>query len=121
MAKPNALIIEDDKFIADIFSAALEEAGYDTTTVYEGNTALSMLEEISPEVITLDLHLPTTPGKDILKYIRESEHLKDTKVIIVTADSAQASYLNEQADLVLVKPVGFHQLRELANRLNPKK
>jgi DNA-binding response OmpR family regulator len=67
--------------------------------------------------VVLDLHLPGTAGTDILKRIRSDERLNQTRVIITTADARLAESLEEQADLILVKPVSFSQLRDMALRL----
>jgi DNA-binding response OmpR family regulator len=67
----------------------------------------------------LDIHLPKVSGKDILLYIRSNERLEDMRVIIVSADAALAESLRGEADLVLTKPISFHQLRELSARLRP--
>ena len=68
-------------------------------------------------MVVLDLHLPNVSGKDILKAIRNDTRLSKTRVIIVSADAFQSEYLSEEVDLVLIKPVGFNQLREMASRL----
>lgn len=62
----------------------------------------------------MDLHLPQVSGKDILTDIRANEHLTQTKVILATADPILAETLRPNADLVLIKPISFSQLRDLA-------
>jgi hypothetical protein len=52
-----------------------------------------------------------------LAYIRSCEQLSQTRVLIVSADVAAAEVLEDEADLVLLKPVSFLQLRDLAKRL----
>ncbi len=119
MRKPTALIIEDDLMSASIFSLALQEAQYDVTETHDGQEAEDYLSRNAPDVVILDLHLPKISGKDILAYIRTCDHLVDTQVVLISADALMTDYLSSQADLVLVKPIGFHQLRELTARLNP--
>jgi len=53
----------------------------------------------------------------ILKTIRADQRLSKTKVIITTADTISALALELEGDLVLIKPVSFNQLRDLAFRL----
>ena len=117
MALPLCLIIEDDSFAADIFRAALDDANYDTVVIRDGQEALEKLQELVPVLIVLDLRLPTIPGVRLLMYIRNSEHLNNTKVIVVSADATLTNYVREQADLVLVKPIGYNQLSEMASRM----
>jgi CheY-like chemotaxis protein len=69
--------------------------------------------------VVLDLHLPHLSGRDILDEIRHDERLTSTRVIVATADPRMAEILDEQADLVLIKPISFGQLRDLSARLKP--
>jgi two-component system cell cycle response regulator DivK len=112
-----ALIVEDETDLAIIFSKALQEAGFETQIVRAGDTALMWLSSTTPQIVVLDLHLPRVSGKEVLEQIRADERLTETKVIIATADPRMAETLQDQADLVLLKPIGFSQLRDLASRL----
>jgi CheY-like chemotaxis protein len=68
-------------------------------------------------VIILDLHLPHVSGGKILGVIRQTESLAQTQVIITTADATLAAALRQPSDLVLIKPISFLQLRDLAKQL----
>ena len=87
--------------------------------MYDGAVAQKRLEEIIPDLIVLDLHIPNVPGNILLKQIRADERLKETRVFLATADANMAEQLRDQAELVLLKPIGFAQLRELAERFRP--
>lgn len=117
--KPFALIIEDDQKIATVFANALETVGYETEIVRDGQLALTRLAVTIPSTVVLDLHLPNVSGRDILAQIRLDKRLSQTRVMIVTADALLAESLSEDADLVLLKPINFAQLRDLAARLRP--
>jgi DNA-binding response OmpR family regulator len=112
-----ALIVEDETDLAIIFSKALQEAGFETQIVRAGDTALMWLTSTTPQIVVLDLHLPRVSGEEVLEQIRADERLAATKVIIATADPRMAETLQDRADLVLLKPIGFSQLRDLAARL----
>ncbi|MBK9050624.1 MAG: response regulator [Chloroflexi bacterium] len=114
-----ALIVEDEKDLSDIFAEALQHADFATEVVRDGQLALNRLAEIVPALVLLDLHLPNVAGTDILKYIRQDERLTKTQVIVVTADARSAEFLRTDAELVLVKPVRFSQLRDLTARIRP--
>lgn len=117
MGKPLALIVEDSAEMALIFALALGEAGFETEIVGTGNAAQTRLVTAIPALVMLDLHLPGVDGADILRQIRADPRLVDTRVMLATADPHWATTLQDDADLVLVKPVGFFQLRDLAVRL----
>ena len=120
MTKPLALIIEDEEMLATIFEQALVMAEYDTEVIRDGREAESRLQaDPVPAVITLDLHLPHISGEDLLAQIRQDARFAQTKIIIATADARMGEYLDKKADLVLIKPIRFSQLRDLAARLRP--
>jgi len=117
LKQPAALIIEDDPHLANIFSKALQAAGFETEIVSDGAAALAKLTGVQPDMVVLDLHLPNVSGKDILLKIKNDHRLAQTKVILVTADALLAESLRTISDLILIKPIGFHQLRDQAKRL----
>ncbi len=114
---PIAMVIEDDEKLATIFSAALSEAGFTPHTVRSGDTALAELPFHHPRLVILDLNLPSVPGETILRAIRENPDLARTRVIVATADAERARLLEEEGDLVLIKPISYTQLRDLARRI----
>jgi CheY-like chemotaxis protein len=123
--KQFALIVEDDKDAATIFSAALQTGGFKTEIVQDGATALARLADTTPDVVVLDLHLPRVSGRDILRRIRTDERLGNMRVVIASADPREADLLEadlreaglREPDLVLIKPIGFSHLRDLSKRL----
>ena len=120
MATPFALIIEDHLATAEFFAAALSESGFETEIIKDGQDAISRLSEVVPDMIILDLSLPHVQGSEILKTVRSDERLADTRVIVATTHWQGAEEVEQEADLVILKPVGFEQLRDLASRFIPK-
>jgi DNA-binding response OmpR family regulator len=119
MDKPIALVVEDEYDISLIFARALQSAGYETEIVRSGDTAITWLKAATPDLVVLDLQLPKVPGVKILRYIRTDPRLEDTHVIIATAFSHLAAALQDEPDWVLIKPINFGQLRDLAQQFNP--
>ncbi len=117
MNNPLALIIEDDIPHANLFSEALQKAGFEIEVIRDGQVAISRLAEITPALVVLDLHLPHVSGADILKHIRADARLAKTRVVVASADPQMASMLRDKADLVLIKPISYFQLKELAVRM----
>ena len=117
MDNPLAFVIEDDESHAELYSEALQKAGFEVEVFPDGQEALSRLADAIPSLVVLDLHLPHVSGSDILNYIRSDTRLVKTRVVVASADPQMASFLREKADLVLIKPISYFQLRELAARL----
>ncbi len=116
---PLAYIVEDNIDTVTIFRSALELAGYEVEVALDGAVAQQRLAALVPALIILDLHIPNVSGDILLKQIRSEERLKDTRVFLATADANMAAHLRDQAELVLLKPIGFSQLRDLAERFRP--
>jgi DNA-binding response OmpR family regulator len=117
MPKNLALIIEDDIDLSEIFTRALQAAGFDVETIRDGKVAQERLGEVVPNVIVLDMHLPQVDGSTLLKQIQADERLSKVRIIIATADSLQAEFYRSMATIVMVKPISFSQLRDISKRL----
>ena len=118
--RPLALIIENDPKQATIFAGALHQADYRTELVFDGRTALDRLATITPAVVVLDLHLPQVSGVEILQRLRANQRFNQTRVLLATADIRLAEPLRPQADLVILKPINYGQLRDLVSRLHTR-
>jgi CheY-like chemotaxis protein len=116
MTKPLALIIEDNEDQNLVFTTALSQAGYTTESFVDGAAAMSRLTNVVPTMVILDLHVPGINGGWILREIRKDPRTAKAHVIIVSADAEFASKLQSEVDLVLLKPVSFTQLSQLAGR-----
>ena len=117
MTNKLAFVIEDDFDGSMVFAKAVEANGLEPEQIMTGSRALERLAESVPTLVMLDLHLPVVPGPDILKRIRADERLGETLVVVVTADPRMADLIREEADLVLLKPTPFSQVRDLVGRL----
>jgi DNA-binding response OmpR family regulator len=111
-----ALLIEDDEDLSEIFTNALQIAGYQVEAILDGKVAEERLTQIVPKIILLDMHLPHVNGATLLKQIHANDKLKKSRIIIATADSVQAEFYRNMASIVLVKPISFSQLRDLTAR-----
>jgi CheY-like chemotaxis protein len=108
-----ALVVEDHADSAIIFSEAVKRAGFDVETIRDGQAALERLAAVVPDIVVLDLNLPFVSGMDVLQQIRSDPRLTETRVVVVTAHDEMANSIQDQADLVLIKPVTFSQIRKL--------
>lgn len=113
---PYALVVEDDPRVADLFQRALEDAGYQAEIMDNGHKAQAHLIFTTPDLVLLDLHLPSLDGAILLRQIRSQERLQHTRVVMITGDKDQAALHAGEADGVLVKPVGYEAVRKLAEQ-----
>lgn len=118
-SKPLAFIIDDNRDVVELFANSLQAADFETEIFVEGGAALERLQDETPSVVVLDLQLPDVSGIEILETIRTDDRLKNSRVIVVTGEQQMSKSIGRMADLVLLKPISFGQLRDLARRLRP--
>ncbi|KZN64768.1 hypothetical protein N473_13325 [Pseudoalteromonas luteoviolacea CPMOR-1] len=78
MIKQKVLIIEDEEKLAIILGKYIEQAGYEFEIVMDGADALSKVRTFAPDIILLDLMLPSVDGIEICTQVR-----KDSAVPII--------------------------------------
>ncbi|MBZ0287079.1 MAG: response regulator [Anaerolineae bacterium] len=110
-------MIEDDFDASAIFATALEVENMTCEIIHSGDQAIERIQQVVPKLILLDLHLPHIDGTKILDEIRNDPRLESVLVIVTTADARMAETIETKADLVLLKPVTFRQIRDLSQRL----
>lgn len=104
MAK--VLLVEDDNNLREIYEARLTAEGYDIVTAQNGEEALSVAKQQKPDLVISDVMMPRISGFEMLDILRNTDELKNTKVIMLTAlgqteDRGRADNLG--ADKYLVK------------------
>jgi putative two-component system response regulator len=109
------MIVDDDRFSADVISAHLHEDGYtDIFTVDDATCALQTARARHPDVILLDLHMPHVGGLEVLSGLRADENLTIVPVVILTAETEHDTKLRALelgATDFLQKPIHGGELR----------
>ncbi len=78
------LIIEDDSFFADILKNKLENQGCQVEVAPDGLEGFNKIEKEKPDLILLDILLPSMNGYEILEKKKEKESIKDIPVIVIS-------------------------------------
>jgi CheY-like chemotaxis protein len=112
--KPDAcrsiLIVEDDPSIRECLSELLLAEGYPVVLAADGAEALEKLATISrPTLVLLDLMMPRMDGWQVLKIMREQDHLAPVPVIITSATADARTGLHG-ANEIIKKPYDFNAL-----------
>ena len=84
--QPSILLIEDEKFISELYTRALERAGFSVTSEMDGEKALFEAVNNNYDVILLDIMLPTMNGVDLLYKMKDRnvQPPMRSKIIITT-------------------------------------
>jgi len=107
------LVVDDDREIARLVRAYLEQSGYQVLVAYDGETALRMLRHERPDLMVLDLMLPDRNGQDVTRVVRNDTALAALPIIMLTArveDYDKIVGLELGADDYVTKPFNPHEL-----------
>jgi DNA-binding response OmpR family regulator len=102
------LCIEDEHFIGELYTRALEKAGYKVTVVIDGEQGLAEAKTNVYDIILLDIMVPSITGIEILKRLRDPAETPSlrSKIVITTnleQDEAGRAEIESQADGYIVK------------------
>lgn len=108
MAINTILIVEDDRFIGEMYVRSLKKAGYSVDWMVDGNDGLVAARNKEYDLILLDVMLPERRGNDILKALRggKEDLIPHSKVVVLTnfeQDDESRTEMEKQADGYLIK------------------
>jgi DNA-binding response OmpR family regulator len=105
-----ALIVDDDRVLADVLAFTLRREGFQITLAYDGEAALERWAEEQPDLIVLDVNMPRLDGFAVCRRIREEA---DTPIILLTVRGEEDDIvhgLKLGADDYITKPFSPRQL-----------
>jgi DNA-binding response OmpR family regulator len=108
--KPCILNIEDDHDIAHVVLTLLERAGYRVVSVADGREGLRRFHEERPDLVILDLGLPTLDGWTLIERVRDMSSAPILVLTALDAESDKVRGLRAGADDYLTKPFGNSEL-----------
>lgn len=118
------LIAEDNAVNRELLRELLEARGYAVVEACDGEDALTVIEQMQPDILLLDIGMPKLDGFAVIRKIRENPRLAPLPVLAVTAYAMQGDrerILNAGFDGYLSKPVTSRSLGEEIDRLLNKK
>lgn len=127
MTTIKVLIVEDYAPLADTLEYQLKRAGYDVSRASDGREAVSLAKLTLPDVIILDVDLPSLSGIEVCRLLRNDHSTKDTLILMLSAmgeESDQLVGFAIGADDYVVKPVESYKvllqrLKALIRRREP--
>ena len=102
---PTVLVVEDSEVIRRVMSLILEGEGYRVVATDRGQDVLALAQHERPVAVTLDLNLPDSDGRDVLRQLKGDRHTTEIPVIVVSAFAeALSADDRRRADDVIAKP-----------------
>ena len=114
------LVVDDLADNVAVMSLHLQDAGYRVVTASNGEEAISVATQTLPNLILMDISMPTLDGLGATRRIRENEALRDVPVVAVTAfgtEGFQRAAYDVGVSGYLTKPIDFERMQQLVARL----
>lgn len=111
------MIVDDEPGVVKMIRYLLEKNSYLVVSATEGEEGLKLIQEEKPDLILMDIMMPTLDGNEVMKRLKGSEATKDIPIIMLSAlgqEGDVAKSLELGAIDYVVKP--FHP-QELLDRL----
>jgi DNA-binding response OmpR family regulator len=107
------LIADDEPSIVAALEYLLQQGGYEVLIARNGDEALDLLEQRTPDLVLLDVMMPRKSGYEICSRIRDQAEWRHIKVIMLSAKGRDAEVnrgLAIGADLYVTKPFSTREL-----------
>jgi two-component system phosphate regulon response regulator PhoB len=107
MARPRILIIEDERGLTEVLKYNLEREGYETVVAHDGQEGLRKAQMQLPDLVILDLMLPTLDGLEVCRELRAGERTRNVPILMLTAKAEETDQVvgfSMGADDYVTKP-----------------
>jgi CheY-like chemotaxis protein len=113
MAGEIVLVVDDNPINLKLARVALAVEGYDVRTAEDAEEALTMLEQVRPDLILMDLQMPTMDGLELTTHLKLDPATRDILILAVTAFAMKGDYekaLDAGCDGYMTKPIDTRTL-----------
>lgn len=114
------LIADDELRLRKVVTLHLKKSGFEVTEANNGQQAVDIVADVSPDIIVLDIMMPEMDGLTACVKIREMSQFKDTPIILLTAKSSADDVKagkNAGATEYITKPFSPKLLIETINNI----
>lgn len=114
------LVIDDEPDVLLLCRVNFEFAGHEVLEASDGERGMELATSARPDLIVLDIMLPTRDGLSVLRELREKPETRDTPVVLLTAKAQEDDQLrgwNAGAAEYVTKPFSPLALTETVERV----
>jgi CheY-like chemotaxis protein len=114
------LVVDDSADNVAVISLDLQQQGYRIVTASNGEDAVTVATQTMPNLILMDINLPTLDGLGATRRIRETDGLREVPIIAITAvgtEGFQRAAYDAGVSGYLTKPIDFDRMHQLVARL----
>src|ERR1051325_5693935 len=107
------LVVDDERDIVELVRYNLTQAGYRVVSAMDGRQAVDMARRERPDLVVLDLMLPTLPGAEVARILKQDEKTRTIPILMLTARGEEVDRVvgfELGADDYVVKPFSVREL-----------
>ena len=126
MAAPLILVAEDEEALGQLLQYNLDKEGYRIALAVDGDEAMLLADEETPDLVVLDWMLPKLSGIEVCRRLRAGRKTRNVPIVMLTArgeETDRVRGLDTGADDYIVKPVSMTELaariRAVLRRVRP--
>nr|WP_169733728.1 Hpt domain-containing protein [Alkanindiges illinoisensis] len=87
--KRTVMVVDDSVTVRKVTSRLLERQGYDVVTAKDGVDAIEKLEEVTPDIMLLDIEMPRMDGFEVATLVRHNERTNELPIIMITSRTGE--------------------------------
>jgi DNA-binding response OmpR family regulator len=117
------LIAEDERDIRELINFTLMFAGHKVTLAVNGEEAVTLAQQVTPDLIMMDVRMPKMTGYEACRQMKTIDALKDTPVVFLSAkgqDEEISTGLEVGAVAYILKPFSPDDLTRRVNEILAK-
>jgi two-component system KDP operon response regulator KdpE len=108
--KGNILVVDDEPQITRVLKTTLSTQGYGVRTASDGDEAIQMMKDWTPDLVITDLRMPNLGGLELCRHIRAKSRVPIIVLSVKGEERIKVEALDAGADDYVTKPFGVHEL-----------
>ena len=96
---PKILIVEDNRAMCRVISVVLQQAGYDVTCKYDGESGWDATQKCQFDLIITDQQMPKLLGSELCQRLRETPEYQNVPIFMLTAKGIELDQKKLKRDL----------------------
>jgi two-component system KDP operon response regulator KdpE len=104
------LVVDDEPQITRVLRTSLSSQGYDIRVANDGETALEIMKDWTPDLVITDLSMPNMDGLELCRRLRSSTQIPIIVLSVRGEEKTKVQALDAGADDYITKPFGIEEL-----------
>src|SRR5437660_151868 len=109
-SKGNILVVDDEPQITRVLKTTLSSQGYSVRTASDGDQAVQLMKEWTPDLVITDLRMPNLGGLELCRHVRAKSRIPIIVLSVKGEERIKVEALDAGADDYVTKPFGVNEL-----------